>query len=80
MLLNIDFKILTKMLATRPTKVLPLLVNVDQTGFMPNKTTDLSLQRVFTHTELHFEHPDNHALVFLDLSKSISFSGLGVYG
>lgn len=44
-LLNMDLKILTKVLATRLAKVIPSLVDIDQTGFMPSKSTDTNLWR-----------------------------------
>lgn len=50
--------ILTKMLASRLTKVLHYLVSSDQTSFMPQKATDINLRRVLTHVELHPEGPD----------------------
>lgn len=31
---------------------------------------NLNLQSVFTYTELHLDHPNNHVLVFLDLEKA----------
>ena len=37
-LLNVDYKILSKILATRMEKVLPQLINWDQTGFMKNRS------------------------------------------
>lgn len=43
-LMNYDFKILAKVLANRIMKVLPSLNNIDQTGFMPGKSTDINIQ------------------------------------
>lgn len=39
-LLNMDLKILTKILANRLVTVISSLVDIDQTGFMPGKSTD----------------------------------------
>lgn len=69
--LSMDLKILAKMLASRLTKVLHYLVSPDQTGFMPQKPTDINLRRVFTHDELHPDSPDEQVLVFLDLEKAL---------
>lgn len=43
-LMNYDFKILAKVLANRIMKVLPSLNNIDQTGSMPGKSTDINIQ------------------------------------
>ncbi|XP_040184700.1 vomeronasal type-2 receptor 26-like [Rana temporaria] len=51
-LLNMDLKILTKVLAKRLALVISSLVDVDQTGFMPGKSTDTNLRRLFTHLQL----------------------------
>lgn len=51
-LLNTDLKILTKILALRLATVLPSIVNIDQTGFMPGKSTDTNLRRLFTHLQI----------------------------
>lgn len=51
-LLNYALKVLTKVLATRLAKILPSLVSIDQTGFIPGKSTDINLRRVLTHLQL----------------------------
>lgn len=47
-LLNVDFKILTKVLASRVNDVILTLIHEDQTGFMPGKGTDINLRRLYT--------------------------------
>lgn len=47
-LLNVDAKILAKVLATRLNTVILSLIHGDQTGFMPGKGTDINLRRLFT--------------------------------
>lgn len=60
-LLNMGLKILTKMLASRLTKVLHYLVSPYQIGFMPQKATDINLRRDFSHVELRPEGLDDAA-------------------
>lgn len=43
-LINVDAKILAKILANRLSKVLEEIVHVNQTGFMPRKGTDIYLR------------------------------------
>lgn len=47
--LNMDFKILTKILANRLLSVLCHLISPDQTWFMPDKAADNNLRWVYTH-------------------------------
>lgn len=45
-LINVDAKILAKILANRISGVLEEVVHADQTGFMLGKGTDISLRRL----------------------------------
>lgn len=47
-LLNMDVKILLKVLATHLNKVILFLVHRDQTGFMLGRGTDINLRRLHT--------------------------------
>lgn len=47
-LLNVNVKILAKVLASRINDVILTLINEDQTGFMPSKGTDINLRRLYT--------------------------------
>lgn len=47
-----DFKILTKLLATKLMSVLQHVISPDHTGFMPKKATDINLRRVFMPTQV----------------------------
>lgn len=46
-LLNVDAKILTKVLALRLNKVILTLIHEDQTRFMPGKGLDINLRRLY---------------------------------
>lgn len=45
-LLNVDFKILSKILAWRLEKVLPTIINVDQTGFVVGRNSCNNMRRL----------------------------------
>lgn len=45
-LLNVDFKILSKTLARRLEKVLPSLINLDQTGFVTGRNSHNNMRRL----------------------------------
>uniref|UniRef100_A0A3P9JW43 Reverse transcriptase domain-containing protein n=1 Tax=Oryzias latipes TaxID=8090 RepID=A0A3P9JW43_ORYLA len=46
-LLNVDFKILSKILASRLQCVLSTIINLDQTGFMPGRLSSCNTRRLF---------------------------------
>lgn len=48
-LLNVDPKLLTKMLARRLNTVITAFSTPDQTGFMPGRGTNINIRRLFTH-------------------------------
>lgn len=68
-LLNMDLRILTKVLASRLAKVISTLVNIDQTGFMPGMSTDTNLRRLFTHLQLDTDFPAK-VIVSIDIEKA----------
>lgn len=45
-LLNVDFKILSKILALRLQRVLPSVISLDQTGFMPDRQSSHNTRRL----------------------------------
>lgn len=69
-LLNTDLKILTKILATRLAQVIQTVVNIDQTGFMPGKSTDTNLRRLFTHLQLPPNNSESRIVVSIDIAKA----------
>lgn len=68
-LLNTDLKILTKVLATRLARVILSLVDIDQTGFMPEKSTDTNQRRVITHLQVPHDNQSTRVLVSIDIEK-----------
>lgn len=64
-LLNMDLKSLTKVLVTRLAKVIPSLLDIDQMGLMPGKSTDTNLRRLFTHLQL--DTPESPAKVIVSM-------------
>lgn len=42
-LLNLDYKILTKLITLRLQPLLPTIIETDQTRFMANRSTDINL-------------------------------------
>lgn len=51
-------------------KILPSLVCIDRTGFMPGKSTDINLHRVLTHMPLPSSTSKSRVLVMLDIEKA----------
>lgn len=50
-LINVDAKLLAKVLAMRLNTVITALIHPDQTGFMPGRGTDINIRRLFTHMD-----------------------------
>lgn len=69
-LLNNDLKILTKLLATRLYPLLPSVIDSDQTGFMPKRTTDVNLRRLFTNIHAQHNNSGTRAIALLDIEKA----------
>lgn len=47
MLLNVDYKILAKLLAMRLELVLPLIISPDQIGFIKNRLSFFNIRQLF---------------------------------
>ena len=70
-LLNVDYKILTKALALRLQKVLPMLVHEDQKGFVQNRNAKENVLDVYeyvTWAQTHSSQP--WALLVCDIAKA----------
>lgn len=50
-LLNVDLKILAKVLAGRLNSVITALIHPDRSGFMPGRGTDINIRRLLTHID-----------------------------
>lgn len=69
-LLNSDYKILSKIIAQRLEKVVPKIINTDQTGFIKNRQGADNVRRLFhiiEHTKKH-DHPA--VIVSMDAEKA----------
>lgn len=69
-LLNVDFKLLSKVLAMRLESILPKIINADQTGFIQNRHSFSNLRRLFN---IIYNIPPNNsqeAVISLDAEKA----------
>lgn len=53
-------------------KVLPSIINFDQTCFMPGKSTDVNIRRVFTHLQLQPDETASRVVVAFDIEKAFA--------
>lgn len=51
-LLNVDAKLLIKILARQLNKVITALVHADQSGFMPGRGNNINIGRLSTHIDM----------------------------
>ena len=76
-LLNVDYKIIEKILALRIDKVLPGIINNDQTGFMAGRRISVNIRKVFDIMQYCKNTNKNGVLLNLDFVKcfdNISFN------
>lgn len=71
-LLNIDYKILTKILAAHLNKVILDLVQPDQTGFVPGKSTSENFRRAQVVVQIGSKRTEDWALASLDAAKAFN--------
>ena len=68
-MLNVDYKIIEKILAMRLDRVLPTVINRDQTGFMKNRRISTNIRRVLDILQ-HCKNQEIPAIIFnLDYIK-----------
>ena len=69
-LLNIDYKIATKCIAKRLEKVLPTLIDRDQTGYVKNRFIGENIRLISDVIELHEKKNLPGMLLFIDFEKA----------
>ena len=71
-LLNCDYKILTKILATRLDSVIPMVIDPDQTGFIPGRQSFYNMRRLFNvlYTPHSASEESTEVVVSLDAEKA----------
>ena len=53
-LANVDYKILTKVLATRLEKIIPYIIDPDQVGFVKGRSSSDNLRRLLNSIQFNF--------------------------
>lgn len=69
-LLNNDLKILTKLLALRLYSLLPSVIDPDQTGFIPRRSMDVNLRRLFTNIHAQHINMGSRVVASLDIENA----------
>ena len=70
-LLNVDYKLFTKVLGDRVKNVLPSLIHTDQNGFVQNRYLGNNVLDVYSLVALAEDsHDDNFTLLSLDIEKA----------
>lgn len=69
-LINVDAKILAKLLSTQLNKVIASIIYSDQTGFIPARSMAINLHRLFTIVQSAGPTPDTHVVVSLETHKA----------
>ena len=64
-LLNVDYKIIEKLVATRIRSVMDKLINEDQTGFMSNRRISVNIRRVIDI--MNFARKENKPIIIYNL-------------
>lgn len=69
-LINVDAKILAKLLATQLNNVIASIIHPDRTGFIPARSTAINIHRLFTILQSDGPNPDTRVVVSLDTQKA----------
>lgn len=69
-LLQVDVKIIAKILAIRLNAVILSLIHEDQAGFMPGRNTSFNLRRLFINLQATHDNPGSRIVVALDTAKA----------
>jgi hypothetical protein len=69
-LLNTDYKILTKTLASRLKQVLPNIINEDQVAYLKDRFIGQNIRAIFDIMEFSKEHNKTGIIAFLDFEKA----------
>lgn len=72
-LLQLDIKILAKILALQLNTVILSLIHLNQIGFMPAKNTAFNLRRLFMNLQAKHDQVGSRVLVSLDVAKTFDF-------
>lgn len=70
-LINSDVKILAKVLAGRLTSVILKLINLDQTGFILGRCTQMNLRRLYVNLQVEHTNTGERAITSLDTKKAL---------
>lgn len=86
-LLNVDFKILSKIVARRLEKVIPSIINTDQTGVIVGRNSCDNMRRLLNIIQLSHQQKLSNMVISLDAGKAFDrvawhflFSTLNAFG
>lgn len=69
-LLQVDVKILAKVLSKRLNQVILSLIHIDQSGFMPGRNTSFNLRKLFINLQAKHDNVGTRVIVTLDTAKA----------
>lgn len=69
-LLNLDYKLISKVLATRLKNILPSIIHTDQTGFIKNRYIGENINRIFSIIDYAEEQEIPAILMSVDYEKA----------
>lgn len=69
-LLQVDIKVLAKILANRINQVILSLIHAEQAGFMPGRNTSFNLRRLYINLQALHDESGSRVVVALDTAKA----------